>query len=314
MGKRRTSSMKHICIIMAVYNGEKYLAEQIDSILQNSYQNFTLHIFNDNSKDNSRQIIDEYAGNHPDKVYGHHHTDNHGVVRNFLEGAAVMDADYYMFCDQDDVWLPDKIQQTLLAMERLEVNAGDKPCVIFGDAKVVDQDLQEIASSFQRQSGYHTLALDPAHILMENKLIGCTIMFNRALQQMLDTVPPEIRMHDWWIALLGSVFGQISYLDMPLLLYRQHGKNVVGNTSFTAYLRNRISNIGKQRSALYATCKQADAFLRIYRQQLSPEQAQLIQCFATLPEAGWFTRRYRILRYHFLKSGLIRNIGLLLVI
>lgn len=306
--------MKHICIIMAVYNGETYLAEQIDSILQNSYQNFTLHIFNDNSGDRSRQIIEDYAEKHPGKIYGHHHTENHGVVRNFLEGTSVMDADYYMFCDQDDIWLPDKIQQSLQSMEQLEAKFPHQPCVIFGDARVVNQDLQEIAPSFQKQSGYHTQSLDPAHILMENKLIGCTMLFNKATQQKIETVPPEVRMHDWWIALIGSVFGQIAYLDKPLLLYRQHGKNVVGNTSFTAYIRNRISHLGTQRKALYATCQQADAFLQIYRQQLSPDMIQLIQCFATLPEANWFARRCRILRYHFFKSGLIRNIGLFLVI
>lgn len=306
--------MKQICIIMAVYNGEAYLAEQIDSLLRNSCQNFTLHIFNDHSQDRSKIIIDEYAGKYPDKIYAHHHTENHGVIRNFLEGTQIMDADYYMFCDQDDVWMPDKIKRSMDAMEQLESTAGNQPCIVFGDAKMVDQDLQELAPSFQRQSGYHTDALDPAHILMENKLNGCSILFNRSLQQMLTVFPPEIRMHDWWIALIGSFFGKIFYLDEPLLLYRQHEKNVVGGSSFITYIQNRLTHMRKQRKALYDTCVQAAAFEMVYQDKLSAEQKKLIQAFATLPEKNWFIRRYRILHYHFFKSGLIRNLGVLLVI
>lgn len=306
--------MKQICIIMAVYNGETYLAEQIDSLLKNSYQNFTLHIFNDHSQDRSKIIIDEYAEKYPDKIYAHHHSENHGVIRNFLEGTQIMDADYYMFCDQDDVWMPDKIKQSLDAIEQLESTAGDQPCIVFGDAKMVGQDLQELAPSFQRQSGYRTDALDPAHIMMENKLNGCALLFNRALRQLLTVFPAEIRMHDWWIALIGSFFGEIFYLDEPLLLYRQHEKNVVGGSNFITYIQNRLSNLHKQRKSLYDTCAQAAAFGEVYQNKLSAEQQKLIQAFATLPEANWFARRYRILRYHFLKSGLIRNIGVLLLI
>lgn len=306
--------MKQICIIMAVYNGENYLAEQIDSILKNSCQNFTLHIFNDHSQDQSQEIIEEYVQRYPDKIIGHHHQENHGVIRNFLEGTQIMDADYYMFCDQDDVWLPNKIQHSLDAMEQLESQGSNQPCLVFGDAKIVDQTLQETAPSFQRQSGYHTDALDPAHILMENKLIGCTILFNRSFQQILTVFPPEIRMHDWWIALIGSFFGKIQYLDEPLLLYRQHGNNVVGGTSFAAYIRNRLSHLQKQREALYATCAQAAAFLQVYQDRLSPEQTRLLHQFATIPKANWLARRYRILRYHFFKSGIIRNMGVLCVI
>ncbi len=306
--------MKQICIIMAVYNGEEYLAEQIDSLLNNSCQNFTLHIFNDHSQDRSETIINEYAGKYPGKIYAHHHTENHGVIRNFLEGTRIMDADYYMFCDQDDVWMPDKIQHSLDAMEQLESTADGKPCVVFGDARIVDRNLQALAPSFQRQSRFHTDALDPAHILMENKLIGCTILFNRSLRQMLTTFPSAIRMHDWWIALIGSFFGKITYLDEPLLLYRQHENNVVGGSSFLAEIRNRLFHLQKQRQVLYDTCAQAAAFRETYQDILTPGQSALLSAFATLPDINWIARRYRILRYHFLKSGIIRNIGVLLVI
>lgn len=306
--------MKHICIIMAVYNGAAYLAEQIDSILQNTYQNFTLHIFDDNSRDDSWDIIEQYMQSYPHKIIGHHHTENHGVIRNFLEGCQMVSADYYMFCDQDDIWMKDKISHTVAHMESLEQTMPGQPIVVFGDACVVDQNLEQLAPSFQRQSGYHTDALDLAHLLMENKLIGCTILFNHALQQKITTCPPQIRMHDWWIALIGASFGCVSFLDEPLLLYRQHGNNVVGNISQTSYIRDRISNLRKQRQVLYRTCEQASAFLQIYGDQLEPAKKELVNQFATIPQTNWFTKRYRILHYHFLKSGFIRNLGVLLII
>lgn len=306
--------MKHICIIMAVYNGAAYLKEQIDSILQNTYQEFTLHIFDDNSSDHSWDIIEKYMQSYPQKIIGHHHTKNHGVIRNFLEGCQIMDADYYMFCDQDDVWCPDKIAHTLSHIEQIEQQQPNTPIVVFCDSRVVDQDLNELSPSFQRQSGYHTDTLDLAHLLMENKLNGCATLFNHALKQMISTYPKEIRMHDWWIALIGAAFGSVSYLDEPLLLYRQHGNNVVGNIDQSSYIKNRISHLGKQRQTLYQTCNQAAAFLQIYGDQLEPEKKDLVSQFATIPQTNWLARRYRILRYHFLKSGVIRNIGVLFII
>lgn len=164
-------------------------------------------------------------------------------------------------------------------------------------------------------SGYHTDALDVAHLLMENKLIGCTMLFNRALRDKLtDTVPDGLRMHDWWIALIASAFGRIIYLDEPLLLYRQHTGNVVGGSSRSHYITNRVKHLTAQRQVLYDTCKQAEVFLTIYNDQLTETQKRLVSLFADLPSANWFTRRYLILRYHFLKSGLLRNLGVLLII
>lgn len=303
-----------IAIIMAVYNGETYLAEQIDSLLQNTEQNFVLHIYDDASTDSSPEIIATYTGQYPEKIFYHRNTSNQGVIRNFLEGCRCVDADYYMFCDQDDVWLPDKISHSLRQIQDAEKNSPDKPLVVFGDARVVNETLQEIHPSFQRQSGYHTDRLDLPHMLMENKLNGCALLFNRQLKDLLTETPDGVRMHDWWIALIASALGKIIYLDEPLLLYRQHTGNVVGGSSMGSYIQTRISHLSAQRKALYDTCTQAQSFLTCYGSLLTKKQQHLVHTFATIPEVNWFARRYRVLRYHFLKSGFIRNLGVLLVI
>lgn len=304
-----------IAIIMAVYNGETYLREQIDSLLSNTENDFVLHIFDDGSTDNSASVIHTYTEQYPTKIFYHRNAHNQGVIHNFLDGCLQVDADYYMFCDQDDVWLPDKIAHSVTAVRQAESQSPDSPIALFGDACVVDESLSQLHPSFQQMSGYHTNALDLAHLLMENKLIGCTILFNRALRDALtDPIPDGLRMHDWWIALIASAFGRIVYLDEPLLLYRQHTGNVVGGSSKSHYIKDRLRHLAAQRQVLYDTCKQADVFLSVYGDRLDAKQKRLVSRFAALPSANWFTRRYFILRYHYLKSGFVRNLGVLLIV
>ena len=314
-GVYRNGDEHMIAIIMAVYNGETYLNEQIDSLLSNTEKDFVLHIFDDGSTDRSAAVIQSYTDKYPSKIFYHRNVTNQGVIHNFLNGCLQVDADYYMFCDQDDVWLPEKIAHSVEAVKLAEAQSPNVPIALFGDARVVDDSLQQLHPSFQQMSGYHTDALDVAHLLMENKLIGCTMLFNRALRDKLtDTVPDGLRMHDWWIALIASAFGRIIYLDETLLLYRQHTGNVVGGSSRSHYITNRVKHLTAQRQVLYDTCKQAEVFLTIYNDQLTETQKRLVSLFAGLPSANWFTRRYLILRYHFLKSGLLRNLGVLLII
>ena len=305
---------ENLCIIMAAYNGEAFLAEQIASVLRGTYQNFILHIYDDCSTDTTESICKNFEKENTEKIVYHKNPKCKGVIQNFLQALEELDADYYMLCDQDDIWLETKVEETLHNMQGLEDTARKLPVAVFGDAKVVDENLQILAESFQRQSRFHSEKTDLPHLLMENKLLGCTVMINRALKEKLGSFPPQIRMHDWWLGLVASAFGTIGYIDEPLLLYRQHGKNIVGNTSQKNYLKNRLANLEKQQEVLYKTCGQAEAFLEVYREELSREQREVLSAFATIPEQNWFVRRYRIFRYGFFKSGLIRNIGVLFVI
>lgn len=311
--------MKQICIIMAAYQGERYLAQQIDSIIENTYQNIELHIYDDGSADNTFAIAEKYAGKYPDKIYAARNDANKGVILNFLEATTSLESDYYMYSDQDDVWLPEKIQKTLDFMKEQEEaisHPQDTPVVVFSDAIVTDAGLAQTAPSFQRQSGYDTSALDLPRLLMENKLIGCTMMFNRAARDKLlrGNIPHGIRMHDWWLGLIGAAFGRVAYLDEPLLLYRQHDNNAIGGSSKGSYLKDRISHLRRDREALHATMAQGKAFLSAYGEELPPEKEKILRLFAELPEKNWLARRFYIVRYGFLKSGLVRNAGVLLVV
>lgn len=300
---------------MTAYNGEAYIKEQVDSILKNSFQNFSLHIYDDGSTDKTREILKELEGKHPDKIRFFPNEKNKGVIRNFMEGALDAQSPYIMFSDQDDVWLKDKLSKSLKKIKEQEVLFGaGLPIVAFTDTKVVDGKLSEIAPSFHGSSHLNPEKTDLPHLLMENKLIGCTMIINRAMQEKLRYIPKGIRMHDWWIGLIGAGLGKVAYLPEATLLYRQHEKNVVGSKSFFGYVKNRLSSLKKQKKALRKTEEQAAAFLRVYGKELSRKDKKTVEDFTALLTAGFFKKRYLLIKNGFWKTGLLRNIGLLLLI
>lgn len=309
--------MSTVAIIMTTYNGEKYVEEQIKSILSSSYQDFELYIFDDGSKDSTISILERYKADYPDKINFVRNSMNYGVTMNFIQALGKMTADYIMFCDQDDVWLPHKIEVTLKRMKHMEAQfSREKPIAVFTDARVVNQKLSTIHPSFFGSGHLNPRRTDLAHLLMENKLIGCTVMVNAALRRMLqgNRMPQHARYHDWWVALIAASFGKIGFVEESTLLYRQHGNNIVGDSGFISYVKNRISDLQKQKKALEALYKQADEFLSIYYSQLSEDKRDILRRFSNLKELGYLKRRIEAVRSGFLKSGLVRNIGLLLII
>ncbi len=309
--------MSTVAIVMATYNGEQYISEQIDSIMKSSYQDFELFIFDDGSKDHTLSILQEYALQYPNKIHVHQNAENQGVVSNFLHGLCMTTMDYVMFCDQDDVWKPDKIAMTLKRMRNMEAQMNRSiPMVVFTDAVMVDQDLKTISNSFFCSTHLNPCKTDLPHMLMENKLIGCTVMVNAALRKILQgsRLPSNARYHDWWIGLIAASMGKVCYIREGTLLYRQHGGNAVGGLNFGEYIKNRISSLERQKEALRALSLQAEEFISIYQEILSEEKLDILQSFASLDKMGYVKRRKTILRYKFYKTGLIRNIGLMIII
>lgn len=302
-------------IVMATYNGEKYLKEQLDSIFYGSYQNFVLHIHDDGSTDRTKEILEEYQKQYPNRMKLHFHEKNQGIIKNFLMGIKQTTADYVMLCDQDDVWLPKKIERTLAYMKYCEKKKGeDLPITVFTDAQVVDEHLNVIDDSFHQVGRLNVKKRSLDGLLMENKLIGCTMMMNRNVIDRLYRLPEHARMHDWWIGLVTAAFGYIGYLKEPTLLYRQHGSNDVGSKKYFEYVKSRVLHLWNSRKVLYCTIEQGKEFLEVYRGELSKEQREQLEQFVSLPEMNFFERRRIVLENRFLKSTLLRNIGLLLLI
>ena len=270
-------------ILLAVYNGESFLAEQIDSILGQDCADWHLKISDDGSVDASVGVIEDYTRRFPEKIGRVYPPHRFGNARDhFFWLMKNCEADYMLFCDQDDVWHSDKVRKTVDALKTAEAEFGaEMPILVFTDQTVVDEKLRVIAPSLmelQRQDPY---AQDYRNLLIKNVVTGCTVGINRALAELAGkcTAPEKTIMHDWWLGLVAARFGKMVYLDESTMEYRQHGDNSVGAKD----MRNFSYYIGKLLNQKYLNEKmrekkrQAEVFLETCRDLLpEKELAQLI--------------------------------------
>lgn len=234
---------KRIAILLGVYNGGKYLAEQLDSLLAQTNDDWTIYIRDDGSSDNSVDLISNYHNKYQDLISVIN--DDRGNLKsrdNFFQLLNSVDSEYYMFCDQDDVWLPEKIQLTFDKMKFNEIHNASKPIVIFTDLKIVDNSLNLISTSFWRHSKINPEILkDFKFLSVCNAVTGCTMMINKEAYNNSLPVLPESLMHDCWISLKTIANnGIIDFVKEPTILYRQHDNNVIGVETKNGYYVNKL--------------------------------------------------------------------------
>ena len=313
-----TDDAPHLCILMATYNGEPYLSEQIDSLLQQSWSNWTLYIRDDGSRDHTSAILDRHAREHPSRIRMVP-TDGVrlGVNGNFARLLEAADGPYFMFCDQDDVWLPGKIETSLQCIRSLESKTPPgTPLLTYTDLRPTDRNLRELDTSVWRY-GKH----DPAYgkrlnrLLVQNMVFGCTILMNTALKEAALPLPTEAAAYDWWFALVAACLGRTDYVPEATMLYRLHGRNAIGATAWGyRYILGKFSRFF-DRATLVASLRQgqrqAGVLLERYKDRLSEEQCGLLKAYATLGDQGFLARRATLVRHGLFKTGLVRNFGLL---
>lgn len=221
-------------ILLPVYNGEKYLKEQIESFFNQTNQDWFLKIRNDGSKDGYHEIIKEYCDHYPDKIVEiDSPSENVGLVQslNYLI-EATPHGDYIMFSDQDDVWLPDKIELSLNAVQKLECQNIDKPVMVCTDVTCVDADLNVMCKSFfESQRFPNDIFSDINQMIALNVIQGCTIIINKSALSHIYPMPLIMSIHDMWIGVQCAYYGNIAYLHTPTMLYRQHSSNVAGSVN-----------------------------------------------------------------------------------
>jgi glycosyltransferase involved in cell wall biosynthesis len=249
---------------MATYNGEPFLRQQLDSILVQSNQDWRLLVRDDGSDDNTVSIVEDYASRLPDKI--RLIKDNGirlGASLNFGKLLEYADTEYIMFSDQDDVWLPNKIDLTLNAMKATERIYPDRPILVHTDLQVMDSELNTIANSFWSYQKLFPEAGDDLNRIMAcNIVTGCTVMINERAKAVSIPVPCEAIMYDWWLALNVCSHGKIIYVSIPSVLYRQHSRNQLGarkakNIDVVHFLK-KLRHIKKLLSAHYRMLKRFD--------------------------------------------------------
>lgn len=231
-------------ILLPVYNGEKYLVEQIESILTQTTKEWILKIRNDGSIDDSQSIIDRYRTAYPDKIIMiDSPNENVGLVQsiNYLQ-AAGPHGDYIMFADQDDVWLPNKLEDSINEIKTLEKDNPGKPVMVCTDATCVDANLNIINPSFFESQRFPNDTFDDVNKMIAlNVIQGCTITVNHQAVKYLFPMPLIMSIHDMWIGVNCAHFGKVKYLHQPTILYRQHSTNVAGSIDINLkYYFNRL--------------------------------------------------------------------------
>ena len=298
-----------IAICLATFNGELYLKEQLDSLLNQSYKEFDIFVRDDGSNDATLAILEEYKNSLTiiqDNKESSSAQENFTILLEYV--SKLKKYEYFMLCDQDDVWLEDKVKKSIKMMRNFTLQNEHTPLLIHTDLQVVDAQRNLLHSSF-----WNYMKLNPSknafhQLLIQNSVTGCATIMNKALLEIALPIPKNVTMHDWWLALVASQFGKVIPLYDATILYRQHTNNTIGAEGFTPrYILQRFF----KKNIFQKNIVQASLFLETYKKNLDKQTVQMLQDFINLNSKSFLKKRAIILKYKLFKHGIIRNIGLL---
>ncbi|ETO98517.1 glycosyltransferase, group 2 family protein [Lachnoanaerobaculum sp. MSX33] len=318
-------------ILLATYNGERFLPEQIESITSQSFKDYYILASDDNSSDCTFEILRSYESVLGEKIKVVQ-SNTHSAKENFYNLLDMADAEYIALCDQDDFWESDKLEKSLKAIQRLEKRYGkEMPILVHSDLEIVDENLNsqnkkmseltginEAIKYAKKESKYlYTISTEKSfsRYLVENNITGNTVIINKALLDIYKR--PEVSfMHDWWLGLIAFTFGKVGYLNECLVKYRQHESNELGANN-PLELRN-IKRRNKQRIRENYDCMfaQVEEFLRLYKDELGKSRSadtyfarKYLNAFANMKSKNRVSKIRDILKYSFFKSSKILTIG-----
>lgn len=288
--------MHLVLVLLPVYNGSAYLKEQVESILGQRGVHAIVLCRDDGSTDGSVEVLIALEQRWPGRVVRVVDTlGNLGASGNFSrlmdlalrhEPPAPWSAPvrYVALSDQDDLWHADKLESCMAAMHQLEQEHPGQPALVHSDLRVIADDGREIAPSMARYQGLQVGRPSLAAQALSNTLTGCTSLMNRELLELGLPVPREAIMHDWWLSMVASALGSRTYLDRALIDYRQHERNAIGakakddNPREKRFLKRLAGFFDQRHRQIFGlNARQAGAFLRRYRKQLSVGQAMTLR-------------------------------------
>ncbi|MGN6637439.1 MAG: glycosyltransferase family 2 protein [Mucilaginibacter sp.] len=300
-----------ITILMATYNGEAFIKEQLNSILSQTYKNWALWVRDDGSTDHTVEILKSYALKYPKISVFLNDTDERGACQNFsvLFRMAKLDehVKYVMFCDQDDIWLSTKIEITLREMARQEILYPAEPVLVYTDLELVDQDGIRTGNHLRLKD-----KIDLRNLVSFNYVLGCTMLLNRAMIYKIQHIPNKAANHDYWIALVASLY-RSSYLNERLIQYRQHTQNVSGNvvnnSSFIARIRRHLTAPQHEIKANRIKLLMLKEFYRCYENEMDPgKKIMLREYLDAYDNKNRLKVCYLILKYKMFKRGFFQSL------
>ncbi|MBO9688663.1 MAG: glycosyltransferase [Mitsuaria chitosanitabida] len=237
------STMTAIDILLPVYNGTRFLEAQLDSLLAQTHRSWRCLMRDDGSSDGSSAILRRYQAAHPERfVVIEDGLGNLGTVRCLNALSQHVSAPVFAFCDQDDVWHPEKLSTSVARLQALQTSEAT-PALVYCDMTVTDAALTPTAPSFWDVLGGRRYARELAGLPVINVVAGCTMVGNRALLEAAFPVPACAPMHDYWVGVVAKFTGAVAAIETPLMLYRQHGRNQCGVDERPSLVRRLASRL-----------------------------------------------------------------------
>ncbi len=269
--------MKALTVLLPTYNGMRFLPELIGSLKAQTVGDLGVLIQDDGSEDGTIAYLDEIFAA-PMFRAGSEQGRHLGAKGNFLSLMRQADTPYAALCDQDDVWLPERLARGMEAIRKAEAACGaDTPLLVHSDCVVTDAEGNTLHESFFAHQGWDPAADTLPRLLVQNNVTGCTVLMNRALYSLCaaHADPRRIFMHDWFLAMTAAAFGRIVFLPEALVRYRQHGSNAVGASghSLAGRALNALRSPSRVRERIGLTYEQTEVFLEAYGNAL-PDEAR----------------------------------------
>lgn len=288
-----------IQVLLSTYNGQKYLKELMDSVLNQDFSELKILVRDDGSTDETLRVLEKYSGLKNVQIL---QGENIGVIKSFFNLLEISspNAKYIAFCDQDDVWKKDKISRVISILERQDDNI---PTMYCSRVTLVDENLKILGFS---QIPRRELAFGNA--LVQNVATGCTIVINNVARQLiLKKLPLSAMIHDWWIYLVVSAFGKVIYDLESRILYRQHSSNLIGvESNFFKKWIKKIRRFLKYGRIPFATI-QAEEFSQIYRESLPLDKKIILDHFIN-ERSSFISRLSYVFRGETYRQSRIENI------
>lgn len=276
--------VRTIQVLLACYNGARYLPQQLASLQAQEDAAFTVLMQDDGSTDETMQLLETIHQQDSRFLLAADNGRHHGAIGNFLSLMAQCTAPYAALCDQDDAWTPIRLSRCRAAMEKAEQAFGaDTPLLVHSDSRLISSDGALLQESFFLHQGWDKAAVALPRLLVQNNVTGCTLLMNDALRRLVvqHGDPHTMHMHDWFIALTAAAFGHIIFVDAPLVNYRQHGVNVMGASQQTQVQRGAkaLSQWEKGKARITLTYTHTQAFREAYSEALPKNALRIIDAY-----------------------------------
>ena len=290
-----------ISVAMATYNGERYLEEQLDSILSQTLPPMEIVVCDDSSSDNTVSILEKYS-----KKFNFRYEVNErqlGLTANFKKAVSlVAGSGYIALSDQDDIWLPRKLELSALKLKNIDDNIH--PSLVYSDLIFVDKDGEVLNQSFRNELGQDGYLHCLKTLLFGNFVNGCTVLMNQRMKVLFDTIPDHVELnHDAWITLIAFTFGKVDVVQESLMKYRKHDSNAAVLTTLRKMnrydkIRSELASIWKpQPSYLFEQLILVQKFYDTFESSFSVDDRRLIERFLSLKNRSYLEKKILLRRF-----------------